>query len=709
MKRLASIFHIALLPLGCLAANASLAADSASGEALETVEVYGNGYRTTGTKSQLQPYQAPISYEIYNAELLARRQVDSVNDALRYVPGITAESRGTVTIFDQYTIRGFESYYNYYDGLPLQYNGAWNALPQVDVFATESIEVLKGPVSSIYGSAPPGGLINQTAKQPQADQSTRLRVRTGTSDLRELAGDVTGPISESINYRVIALARKQDGQQQTTEEERVLLAPSVQWQLAERTSLNLNVFYQDDPELIPSTPLPGIGTVFSANEFGRLNSDAFAGDNNWSGYEREITMLGYKLDHQFSDQVSFLQNFRYTTGDVFQRNTYNQGFIEAPGEERNLARSAYFTDETIDGFVVDNQLAINFGGDIAHRLLIGVDYQQLNSDIEYGDTLGTDTPAIDLSSPNNNLFNVSELPFDTYSQFHDIEQEQLGLYAQDEIFIDQLTIIASLRYDQYDSQEDFEFLFTGATIDSGNEKIDQDQFSGRLAAIYTFENGLAPYINYSESFEPVAGINSDTGEAFDPTIADQIEAGIKYRNNANRLSATLAAYRIRQQNVVISSADFTQSTQAGEVQSQGLELAVDAWLTKTLSANFTYDYTDVEITDNPLRPAIEGNTPIWVADQQANLWLNFTPTPKLEFSAGVRYTGERQLDQANSDQLPSYTLFDLVVSYDLNQQLQLGLSASNLTDKEYVASCFDIGNCWFGPERSVELSVNWQL
>ena len=128
------------------------------------VIVSATGYRTTGTKSDLKPLEAPMSYEVYDNELLSARQADSVNEALRYVPGVTPESRSTVTIFDQYTIRGFESYRNYYDGLPLQYDGLWNLVPQVDAFATESVEVLKGPVSVLYGSAPPGGMVNQTAK-----------------------------------------------------------------------------------------------------------------------------------------------------------------------------------------------------------------------------------------------------------------------------------------------------------------------------------------------------------------------------------------------------------------------------------------------------------------------------------------------------------------------------------------------------------------
>lgn len=156
-----SKFQLKLPILMIAAACASMAhanGDQPAEIALPEVVVSGSGYRTTGTKSDLTPMQAPMSYEVYDNELLTARQVDSVNEALRYVPGVTPESRSTVTIFDQYTIRGFESYRNYYDGLPLQYNGLWNLVPQVDVFATQSVEVLKGPTSVLYGSAPPGGM-----------------------------------------------------------------------------------------------------------------------------------------------------------------------------------------------------------------------------------------------------------------------------------------------------------------------------------------------------------------------------------------------------------------------------------------------------------------------------------------------------------------------------------------------------------------------
>ena len=680
----------------------AMAAEGSQAPALEELVVYGTGYRTTGTKSDLLPLEAPMSYEIYDGELLARRQVDTVNEALRYVPGITPENRGTVTIFDQYTIRGFDSYYNYYDGLPLQYNTLWNLVPQVDAFATETIEVLKGPTSVLYGAAPPGGMVNQTAKQPLGEPQTLLRQRGGSSDLREIGLDTTGPASDSVNYRVIALWRESDGQQVTTEEERRTLAPSLTWDISSRTRLNLNLYYQDDPALVPSTPLPALGTLYRA-DYGRLDADAFAGDRAWSGMEREVTMLGYKLNHEFNEQWSFLQNFRFTDAEAFQKNTYNFG-LQADG--RTLTRSAYFTDEAQEGFVVDNQLAwsTELAG-ASHRLLLGVEYRELDSDIRYGDTLGFDTPAIDLAAPNHSLFDAASLPLDSYTEAHRIEQEQLGVYLQDEIRWQALTVVAGLRWDDYQSSDVADNNYLGSAYGSTTD-IDQDQVSGRVAAMLNLDGGWAPYANYSESFEPTSGQDSLTGQPFEPTTAEQLEAGLKYRAPARDLTLTAAWFDLRKQNVVVNTPDFMQYTQNGEVKSEGVELALSTRLGEQWTLDATATWLDVEVTDNPLNPALEGKTPVWVADQQASLWLGWEPLPSIAVNAGVRYVGESQLDAANSDTLPSYTLYDLVVSWAIDDTWELGLSATNLTDETYVGACYDASNCWMGVERRVEAVLN---
>lgn len=232
---------------------------------LDTLVIRSDAYRTTATKTALDPEKTPMSYSRIEQQTLQQRQADSVASALRYEPGVSSESRGTVGIFDEYTLRGFKNYSNFYDGMRLPYDGTWNLMPQVDAYATEAVEILKGPASSLYGYNEPGGMVNQIAKTPKSTPENEIRLRAGTNNLKEIAIDSTGPINDTTNYRMVALAREKDGQMQTTEEKRVLINPSIEWKPNKNVSVLANIYYQDDPHQVPSTPLPGVGTVYNAS------------------------------------------------------------------------------------------------------------------------------------------------------------------------------------------------------------------------------------------------------------------------------------------------------------------------------------------------------------------------------------------------------------------------------------------------------------
>ncbi|MBZ2164293.1 TonB-dependent siderophore receptor [Alteromonas stellipolaris] len=698
-------FYPSLTALAIAVATSPVAQEQED-ESLEHIEVNPmQSYRSTATKSSLRPIDSPVSISVIDQELLQLRQAQTVSEALRYSSGVTTESRPTITIFDQFTIRGFDTYQTFYDGLPLLSNNSWNLYPQVDSFATESLEILKGPASSLYGLVPPGGMVNQVAKYPKDEDETLVRAAVGSDNLFELGVDTTGQLTDNARYRLVALGRKQDGFQDTTENERYTIAPSVTIDLTKATELTLSAYYQDDPEMVPSTPLPGVGTLYEA-PYGKLDASVYAGDENWNSYSREVLMLGYKVNHEFNNDWSVLQKFRYTDADALQQNSYHSG---EPTDGIYLTRSAYLTDEEIDGVTVDTQLAgFVQTGDVAHSLLFGLDYQNSDSTVAYRDTLTTGTPVLDLSNIDNDLFDVSSLPLDFYQEDHVIDIEQIGFYLQDEIRIDNFTFLLNGRYDQFESTDVAANEYAGFPYGSTTE-IDQNEFSGRVAAMYTFDSGWRMYANYSESFEPVSGTDSVTGEAFKPTTADQIEVGTKYISGDGATTFTGAYFVLTKQNVVVNTSDFAQYTQNGEVESKGVELELNTRVTNALSLQANATFLDMEVTEDTLDPDVVGKTPVWVAEESASVWANYFFDDALDglmLGAGVRYVGETQADKYNTDTVPSYTLVDAVLSYDMPQyDLKLTGSVSNLTDKEYVGACYDTNNCWYGAQRRFEIGI----
>ncbi|TNH83438.1 TonB-dependent siderophore receptor, partial [Aeromonas hydrophila] len=265
--------------------QAAAAERSTQTRADETLTVLGETYRNTATKTRLDPLETPQAISVVEGETLEQRGVSSVSEALRYVPGVNTELRGgAVNRLDLFNIRGFDNYQNFYDGLLLQYND-WNLQPQIDPVAIEQLEVFKGPTSVLYGSMPPGGMVNLIAKRPQRESRHSVSVASGTGTLKELTLDSTGALNDQFAYRLVGLARQKDGQAVTSEEERYVLAPSLDWQLSDRTLLNLNLYYQKDPQAGIYTTVPASGSVKS-NPLGQLGSDTFLGDENWNHYSR---------------------------------------------------------------------------------------------------------------------------------------------------------------------------------------------------------------------------------------------------------------------------------------------------------------------------------------------------------------------------------------------------------------------------------------
>ena len=678
----------------------------------ETITVLGETYRNTATKTALAPEETPQAITVLTKEDMDLRGVSTVGEALRYASGVNTELRGgAVSRLDLFNIRGFINYTNFYDGLPLLFNG-WNLQPQIDAVALEQIEVFKGPTSVLYGNIPPGGMVNIIAKTPQSEPENSLAIRTGSNHLKEVSFDTTGQLGDSnVDYRLVGLAKQRDGQADTSEDERYVLAPSFNWQATENTLVNVNVYYQNDPSAGIYTTVPAAGSA-SSNPLGSMSPNTFLGDENWNTYEREVLMVGYKIQHDFNHSWQFLQNARYMTADAYQENTYNSDLAD---DNRTVGRNAYLTDEQSTSFVVDNQLSgFVKTGNWEHNLLLGLDYQYLDSDVKYKDTLDYSLTQ-DIFNPNHNQIDRNSLNFQ-YQQDIDIKTRQIGVYLQNQARYDKLVMIAGLRWDKYESDTDTTSDYLGS-VSNSKEELDDTNLSFRVGGLYELDFGMSPYLTYSESFEPIAGADAN-GNAFEPSTGHQWELGFKYAPWESNISGNLAFFHITKKNTILNDPNnpYAPNYQAGEVVSQGAELETKWQATPQADLTLNYTYIDMEITEDSYYGQ-EGKTPVWVPEQMASLWANYYfegALSGLQTSAGVRYVGESQMDAQNSEQVPGYTLVDVSASYDFSsvskslEGAAVTLSASNLFDKEYY-SCYDKSNCWFGAERSVEAKLEYKF
>ncbi|TCN83870.1 iron complex outermembrane receptor protein [Vibrio crassostreae] len=691
-----------------LAEEKATAADSN----VETVTIMGKAYRNTATKSALEPEETPQGITVIDEEQLEQRGVKSLNQALRYAPGVVTEQKGaSVTMYDTFSIRGFSNNQSYYDGLVLPFLTGWNLQPQIDPIAIQQVEVFKGPTSVLYGAMPPGGMVNMIAKTPQEDGATKVGVSTGSRNLMEASIDTTGQLGDSgFSYRLVALARKQDSQVDHAEEERYVIAPSLDWQVSDRTLINFNLYYQNDPSMGTNSAMPL--EVLKASD-----PSVSMGDKSWSTFEREVLMLGYKINHQINDNWTFLQNARYTDASLYQENTYHTAtnFNSATG---SLIRNAYSTDEDSQSFILDNQVSgrLEISG-LEHNLLFGVDYLKLAGDSLYKEfTANAGFYGFDAYNPNNDLLDKSQLQ-ENYRESHDITTEQLGLYFQDQVRYDALVLLAGGRYDMFKASDDKNSSYP--TYD-GKEEADHNQFSYRVGALYELDNGISPFVSYATSFEPAAGTDIN-GNSLKPQLGEQVELGIKYLSPDMSQQVTASYFHITKKDSIAadpSDPTYRSKIQLGEVRSQGVEVEGRWFVTEDWDVNASYTYVDMEVTEDA-NPDLEGTTPIYVPTHAANLWSNYYvyggALAGTRWSAGARYMGEMEMDATNTQgKVPSYTVVDLSLGYDLGEVSDTlsgataNLMVNNLFNEEYY-TCYDQSNCWFGAEQSVELSVNYQF
>ncbi|CAK1840268.1 TonB-dependent siderophore receptor [Vibrio crassostreae] len=691
-----------------LAEETATAADSN----VETVTIMGKAYRNTATKSALEPEETPQGITVIDEEQLEQRGVKSLNQALRYAPGVVTEQKGaSVTMYDTFSIRGFSNNQSYYDGLVLPFLTGWNLQPQIDPIAIQQVEVFKGPTSVLYGAMPPGGMVNMIAKTPQEDGATKVGVSTGSRNLMEASIDTTGQLGDSgFSYRLVALARKQDSQVDHAEEERYVIAPSLDWQVSDRTLINFNLYYQNDPSMGTNSAMPL--EVLKASD-----PSVSMGDKSWSTFEREVLMLGYKINHQINDNWTFLQNARYTDASLYQENTYHTAtnFNSATG---SLIRNAYSTDEDSQSFILDNQVSgrLEISG-LEHNLLFGVDYLKLAGDSLYKEfTANAGFYGFDAYNPNNDLLDKSQLQ-ENYRESHDITTEQLGLYFQDQVRYDALVLLAGGRYDMFKASDDKNSSYP--TYD-GKEEADHNQFSYRVGALYELDNGISPFVSYATSFEPAAGTDIN-GNSLKPQLGEQVELGIKYLSPDMSQQVTASYFHITKKDSIAaepSDPTYRSKIQLGEVRSQGVEVEGRWFVTEDWDVNASYTYVDMEVTEDA-NPDLEGTTPIYVPTHAANLWSNYYvyggALAGTRWSAGARYMGEMEMDATNTQgKVPSYTVVDLSLGYDLGEVSDTlsgataNLMVNNLFNEEYY-TCYDQSNCWFGAEQSVELSVNYQF
>ncbi|HGM5270357.1 TPA: ferrichrome porin FhuA [Serratia marcescens] len=655
----------------------------------------------TGTKTDTPIEKNPQSVSVVTREEMDMRQPDTVKGALAYAPGVFA-SRGSSTTYDAVAIRGFPATNTtqYLDGLRLLGDNYSEA--SIDPYFLERAELLRGPVSVLYGKSNPGGLVSMVSKRPTTEPLREIQFKMGTDNLFQTGFDFSDALDDQgiYSYRLTGLAKDGDSQQNMSKEKRYAIAPSFSWRPDDKTNFTLLANIQNDPYTGYYGWLPKQGTLIPLPNGGKLPTDFNEGEaSNYTS--RKQRMIGYSFEHAFNDTWAVRQNLRYMQLETDMKSIYGSGVSAATPTTIN--RAYVQSKEHLNNFSVDTQAQAKVKtGDIDHTLLFGVDYMRMRNDINaaFGSADG-----LSMTNPQygNDAVNIN-FPYHYLNR-----QEQTGLYVQEQGEWNQWLLTLGGRYDWAKTSA------YNRDVSSTSQQTDR-QFTWRGGLNYLFDNGVTPYFSYSESFEPNLG-TTQGGSTFKPSIGKQYEAGVKYVPKDRPIVLTGALYQLTKNNNLTpdpSNAQF--SVQSGEIRSRGVELEAKAALNANVNLIASYTYTDAKYTkDN----TYQGKPTVEVPKHMASLWADYTfhetAVSGLTLGSGVRYVGSSS--SFNSDnsafKVPDYTLVDATIKYDLARfglpGSSVGVNINNLFDKTYVSSCYRDYACYWGAERQVVATATFRF
>lgn len=685
----------------------------------------------TGTKTDTPIQKVPQSISVVTAEEMALHQPKSVKEALSYTPGVAVGTRGASNTYDYLIIRGFaadgQSQNNYLNGLKMQGNFYNDAV--IDPYMLERAEIMRGPVSVLYGKSSPGGLLNMVSKRPTTEPLKEVQFKAGTDSLFQTGFDFSDALDDDgvYSYRLTGLARSANAQQKGSEEQRYAIAPAFTWRPDDKTNFTFLSYFQNEPETGYYGWLPKEGTVEPLPNGKRLPTDFNEGAKN-NTYSRNEKMIGYSFDHEFNDTFTVRQNLRFAQNKVSQKSVYGYGMCSDPLYTKDqealkaspclsipqsqwghtLTRQYVIDNEKLENFSVDTQLQSKFAtGSVDHTLLTGVDFMRMRNDIDSWFGYAGSVAPSDIYNLDRSDFDFGAHPNPSGPYRVLLKQKQTGLYVQDQAQWDKVLVTLGGRYDWAD-QSSF-------NRDYGNKsERDDKEFTWRGGVNYLFDSGVTPYFSYSESFEPASQTDAN-GDLFAPSKGKQYEVGVKYVPEDRPIVVTGALYQLTKTNNLMADPNGSLfSVEGGEIRARGVELEAKAALSASVNVVGSYTYTDAEYTTDT---TYKGNTPAQVPKHMASLWADYTffdgPLSGLTLGTGGRYTGSSYGDPANSFKVGSYTVVDALVRYDLARVGMAGsnvaLHVNNLFDREYVASCFNTYGCFWGAERQVVATATFRF
>jgi catecholate siderophore receptor len=702
----------ALCLTGAAAVNTAMAQTDQVADASETITVTGlKDQPETGLGKLPESIQdTPQSIDAVSDKVMREERVTRLQDALRYLPGVTMNSGEGGAHGDTVNLRGLTSNDNFFrDGI--RDPGSYSR----DNFDVATVEILEGPSSVLFGNGSAGGAVNEVTKTPTLAPQRSVSLEFGTNDEQRGTLDFNQPIGESAAIRLDMMGEHSGvAGRDDVENKRWGFAPSIAIGLREDTTFTLSYFHQEENNI----PDYGIPFIFGAPA--PVPRNLYYGLKDSDVSQTDVNIMNAVIEHQFSDALSISDTVRYAnywtnyrvTGAFFG-NDFSGGPPDpgTPLDQIFVSRDRPSSEGTATYLTNHTDLTARFSvGAVSNLVVAGFelgrqtnDLVRFNNDSEGLDAIApTPLLAPDANEPAPLQVDIDSMPSTT--------ADTIGVYALDTVqFTPQWSMNLGIRFDRYDTQ------FDEPLSVSHFERIDT-KWSPRASISYKPTDTANFYFSYATSFDPPVSYLTLAPDSKGPApeTAKTYEVGAKTTWLGGLMNADVALFRTDTSNLLVSDPDDpTLQEMAGKEQEvQGIEVSLTGHLTPDWELDANITLLDPKITSST-DPAELGRQLPGVAHTNANLWTSYQVTDEWQVGTGINYLGHRFADVDNTAGIPGYVVWNAMVAWQATDDLRVQLSGRNLTDKYYYDGAYysgaDENHVIPGAGRTVTLGLNYDF
>jgi iron complex outermembrane recepter protein len=682
--------------LTALTFSTSHAYAQAADDAVEKDSILVTGTRAvTATKTDTPITEIPQAITVVTTEQIKDQGGLTIREALTYTAGVSTQGDDSRGDFNY--IRGFFAA-TYLDGLKRNFGFVYT--PRPDINTLERVEVLLGPSAVLYGAGSSGGLVNMQSKRPKFEFGGSASISYGSYNRKEAVADITGPLSDTVAARMVAVVRDADMRQRLLPDNRVVLQPSLMWQPSDSTDVTLiGLFHRD---VVGPTQYAPVAATILATQLGlpRLSPRTLLGEPDFDRGKKRDVQASLLINHKFTDALSFHSSSRIQRSKTYYGQVYGEFFLNPIDPFIDVAnttinRSLFAINARYNVFNTENHLELDVGtGPIEHKLLFGLDYSHFKQRSEQAFTFGGQPPL--------NIYNpVYGAPLSvTFAPQTTQILKQVGFYAQDQMRIaDRASLVLGVRHDRY------------RQTDTGQPNQATNATTYRAGLTVDVTDTVSPYVSFSQSFEPISGLNQ-FGRSFVPLRGEQYEGGVKWQPLRDTL-LRVSYYKIKESNALRPDpSNPLTSIQSGSITSKGFEFQADHRVAGDITVTASYTRNSTRISGENRQ---QDSTPKSTAGFFVTKTIKSSEELTFRFGGGVRHVATTKAGTAGSPNpypqiiVPSYTLVDAMVSAEY-KNWSLQLNAINLLDKFYYASCNAFGGCGgIGDPRMLNATLSYRF